>query len=155
MPDEIRSHSAPANQANAFFPLDRNAVIAMILGLLTAAAILLWIYQVNRALQLRIEAAEVWSDYQLRIVKATSEEDPNLKKQYTEEQDVLRRHAADLKDMSYSARYAARFSGFAALLVLLGTAAAAVAFLSKRINMSYAGIMLAIIGVGFEIRALL
>jgi hypothetical protein len=154
MPDETRSFP-PAQNANNHLPLDRNALIAMILGLLTAAAILLWIYQVNHALQLRIEASEVWSDYQLRIAKATIEEDPNLKQQYVEEQDVLRKHAADLKDMSYKAKYAARFSGFAAVFILLGTTAAVVAFLSRRIYIGYAGILLSIIGIGFEIRAFL
>lgn len=69
----------------------------MILGLLTAAGMLLLIFQVNRSLELRIEAAEVWSDYQVKIVKSSAEEDPNLRQQYTEEQDVLRRHAQDLK----------------------------------------------------------
>ncbi|HXU36326.1 MAG TPA: hypothetical protein VN937_08165 [Blastocatellia bacterium] len=136
-------------------PLDRNALIAMILGLLTAAAILLWIYEVNRALQLRIQAAEVWSDYQVRIAKAAIEEDPNLKAQYAEEQDVLRRHASELKDMSSSAKYAARLSGFAALFVLLGTAAAVVAYLSKTIYIGYAAILLSVIGLGFDIKALL
>lgn len=155
MSDEIRSHYPPTHDARPPLPLDRNAVIAMILGVLTAAAILLWIYEVNRALQLRIQAAEVWSDYQVRIAKGAIEEDPNLKEQYAEEQDVLRRHASELKDMSSSAKYAARLSGFAALFVLLGTAAAVVAFLSKTIYIGYAGILLSVIGIGFDIKALL
>ena len=155
MSDEIRSHNPPTHVARPLLPLDRNAHIAMILGVLTAAAILLWIYQVNRALQLKIEAAEVWSDYQVRIAKAAIEEDPNLKEQYAEEQDVLRRHASELKDMSSSAKYAARLSGFAALFVLLGTAAAVVAFLAKTIFISYAGILLSVIGIGFDIKAML
>lgn len=152
MSDEIRS---PMQQASRLLPLDRTALIALILGVLTAGAILLWIYEVNRAVQLKIEAAEVWSDYQVRIVKAAIEEDPNLKEQYAEEQDVLRRHASELKDASSSAKYAARLSGFAALFVLLGTAAAVVAFLSKTIYVSYAGILLSVIGIGFDIKALL
>jgi|SRR6185369_9474552 len=155
MSDEIRSHKPPTHEAPPLLPLDRNALIAMILGLLTAAAILLWIYEVNRALQLRIQAAEVWSDYQVRIAKAAIEEDPNLKAQYAEEQDVLRRHASELKDMSSSAKYAARLSGFAALFVLLGTAAAVVAYLSKTIYIGYAAILLSVIGLGFDIKALL
>ena len=155
MSDEIRSHKPPTHEARPRLPLDRNALIALILGLLTAAAILLWIYEVNRALQLRIQAAEVWSDYQVRIAKAAIEEDPNLKEQYAEEQDVLRRHASELKDMSSSAKYAAKLSGFAALFVLLGTAAAVVAYLSKTIYISYAGILLSVIGIGFDIKALL
>ena len=150
MPDEISCSSSPAQQAE-----QKSLLIAIILGLLTAAALLLFVYQVHRALQLRIEAAEVWSDYQLRIARATIEEDPNLRKQYAEEQDVLRQHAAELKDMSNSAKYAAKFSGFAALFVLLGTVAAVVAYLSTNKYMGYAGILLSIIGVGLEIRALL
>lgn len=155
MPDEIRSSNAPSQHVDVNPPIDRNASIAIILGLLTTAAILFWIYQVNHALQLKIESAEVWSDYQMRIAKATIEEDPNLKQQYTEEQDVLRRHATELKDMSNSARYAAKFSGFAALFVLLGTTAAVVAFLSKSNYFGYAGILLTLIGIGFEIKVLL
>jgi hypothetical protein len=154
MSDEIPFHSPPAQQVYATSRTDRNALIAIVLGLLTAATILLLIYQVNRALQLRIETAEVWSDYQVRIAKATIEEDPNLKQQYTEEQDVLQKHAADLKDRSTNAKHAARLSGFAALFVLLGTAAAVVAFLSKSVYLGYIGILLSIIGVGFEIRGL-
>jgi len=155
MSDEIRSHNPPTHEAHPPLRLDRNALIAMILGLLTAGAILLWIYEVNRALQLKIQAAEVWSDYQVRIAKAAIEEDPNLKEQYAEEQDVLRRHASELKDLSSSAKYAARLSGFAALFVLLGTAAAVVAYLTKTIYLSYAGILLSVIGIGFDIKALL
>src|SRR2546422_6771300 len=155
MPDEMPPSSPPAQQINPNSRIDRNALIAMILGLLTVAAVLLLIYHVNRALQLRIAAAEVWSDYQVRIAKATIEEDPNLKKQYTDEQEVLHQHAADLKDRSNSARYTARFSGLAALFVLLGTAAAVVGLLSKSMYAGYAAILLSIIGVGLEIRALL
>ena len=155
MSDEIRSHKLPTHEVRTLLPLDRNALIAMILGVLTAGAILLWIYEVNRALQLRIQAAEVWSDYQVRIAKAAIEEDPNLKEQYAEEQDVLRRHATELRDMSSSAKYAAKLSGFAALFVLMGTAAAVVAYLSKTIYISYAGILLSVIGIGFDIKALL
>lgn len=149
MPDEIRS-----SRNLSGLSLDKHAVIAIVLALITAAAILVWIYQVNHALQLKIEAAEVWSDYQVRIAKATIEEDPNLKQQYAEEQDVLRRHASELKDMSSSAKYAARLSGFAALFVLLGTVAAVVALFSKTTYLSYAGILLSVIGLGFAIRAL-
>lgn len=127
----------------------------MILGLLTAAAILMCIYQMNHALQLKVEAAEVWSDYQLRIAKASIEEDPNLKQQYAGEQEVLGRRAAELKDGSNSAKYAARFSGFAALFILLGTTAAVVALLSKSTYICYAGILLSIVGIGLEIKALL
>ena len=154
MPDEIRSQNPPAPQVVANSHLDRNALIAISLGLLSAATILLWIYHVNRDLQLRIEAAEVWSDFQVRIAKATIEEDPNLRKQYTEEQDVLRKHAAELKERSNKAKYDANLAGLAALFVLLGTTAAVVAFLSKGAYLVYAGILLGLIGIGFEIRAL-
>jgi hypothetical protein len=136
-------------------PIDRDALIGLILGLLTAAAILLWIYQVNHAVELKIEAAEVWSDYQVRIARATVEEDPNLRQQYTDEQDVLRRRAAELKDASSSARYNAKFSGFAALFFLLGTTAAIAGLLSKGHYLAYAGILLAVVGLGLEIRVLL
>jgi len=155
MADEVRSNRTPTSQTTGHLENDRNALIAMILALLTAGAILLWIYQVNRSLQLRIEGAEVWSDYQVRIAKATIEEDPNLRQQYAEEQDALRKRAAELKDSSNAARYAARLSGFGALFILLGTAAAVVALLSKTAYLSYAGILLCLIGIGFEIRMLL
>lgn len=127
----------------------------MILGLLAAAAVLFFTHQVNRASQLGIEAAEVWSDYQLRITKSTIEEDPNLKKQYAEEQDLLRQHAADLKDRSKAARHATTFSGLAALFVLLGAGAAVVAFLSKSRYAGYVAILLAVVGVVLEIKAFL
>lgn len=155
MPDEIKSPSAPTEHVVGNLLLDRNALIAMILGLLTAAAILLWIYQVNHSLQLKIEATEVWSDYQVRIAKAMVEEDPNLKQQYAEEQDVSRRHAEELKDRSISAKHAAKFSGFAALFFLVGATAAVVAFLLKRNFIGYAGILFALVGIGFEIKVLL
>jgi hypothetical protein len=90
----------------------------------------------------------------VRITKATIEEDPNLRKQYNEEQEVLRRQGAELKDKSNSARYVVRFSGLAALFVLLGTAAAVFGFLSNTRYVSYAAILLGIIAVGLEIRAL-
>jgi hypothetical protein len=154
MTDETRS-SIPTEQIGSRLNFDRTAIIAMILGLLTAAAILMWIYQVNHALQMKIEAAEVWSDYQVRIAKASIEEDPNLKQQYTDEQDVLRRRAAELKDVSSIARYNAKSSGFAALFFLLGTTAAIVGLLSKGNYLGYAGILLGVIGLGLEIRVLL
>ena len=50
--------------------IDRNVLFTMILGLLTAASVILLIFQVNRSLELRIESAEVWSDYQVKIVKS-------------------------------------------------------------------------------------
>ena len=133
---------------------NRNALMALSLGFLTAVAILLLIYQTNRALQLRIEAAEVWSDYQTRSMKATIEEDPNLKKQYSEEQDVLRQHAVELRERSKSAKDAMRLSAYAAVLFLLGTAAAVVA-LFGRAYMVYPGILLGIVALALDIKTLL
>ena len=132
----------------------RPALTAMILGLLTAASILLFIYQENRALHYGVEAVEGWSAYQLKIVQTTIEEDPNLKAQYTEEQDLLRRHAQDLKQKSSGAREAVLISGFAALLLLLGAAAAVIALVAKSIYAGYVGLLLGIIGVGLGIRGL-
>ena len=65
-------------------------LIAISLAFLTGASILLLVYQESRAVQYRMEATEVWSASQLRIVQATTEEDPNLKKQYAQEQETLR-----------------------------------------------------------------
>jgi len=123
-------------------------------GLLTAASILLLIYQDNRADQYGIEATEVWSAYQVNVVKTTVEPDPNLKAQYIEEQDVLRQDAQNLKEKSSDARHAVVISGYAALLLLLGAATAVVALVGKSIHGSYAGLVLAVIGVGLGIRAL-
>ena len=151
---EISSNNLPAEPAHTTSSIDRNALVTVILGLLTAASILLLIYQANRALQLRIEAAEVWSDYQVKIVKATTEEDPNLKQQYTEEQDVLRQHAQELKQNSVNARYAARFSGYGAVLLLLGTATAVFGLLAKSSYIGYAGLLLGVIGIGLSTKPL-
>ncbi|HSO73709.1 MAG TPA: DUF4337 family protein [Blastocatellia bacterium] len=155
MPDEEISLDSPsAKRVNA--PANnRNALITLSLGFLTAASIFLLIYQANRALQLRIEAAEVSSDYQTRSIKATIEEDPNLKEQYSEEQDVLRQHAVELRETSKSAKDAMRLSAYAAVLFLLGTAAAVVALLARTTYMVYAGILLGIIALGLGIKALL
>jgi hypothetical protein len=153
MPDEeINLDSPPAKRVIASAN-NRNALIALSLGFLTAVAILLLIYQANRALQLRIEAAEVWSDYQTRSMKATIEEDPNLRTQYSEEQDVLRRHAVELRETSKSAKDAMRLSGYAAVLFLLGTASAVVA-LFGRAYMVYPGILLGIVGLVLAIKML-
>jgi hypothetical protein len=155
MPEkEISPDNLSAESAQTSSSTDRNALATVILGLLTAAAILLLIYQSNRALQLRIEAAEVWSDYQVKIVKATTEEDPNLRQQYDEEQDVLRQHAQELKQNSANARYAVKFSGYGAGLLLLGTAAAAFGLLSKIRYIGHAGLLLGIIGIGLSIKPL-
>jgi hypothetical protein len=154
MPDEeINLDSPPAKRVIAS-ATNRNALIALSLGFLTAVAILLLIYQANRALQLRIEAAEVWSDYQTRNAKATIEEDPNLRMQYSEEQEVLRRHAVELRETSKSAKDAMRLSGYAAVLFLLGTAAAVVAFFG-RAYMVYPGILLGIVALALDIKTLL
>ena len=155
MPDEeISLDSPPAKQVNA--PANnRNALITLSLGFLAAASVLLLIYQANRALQLRIEAGEVWSDYQTRSMKATIEEDPNLRKQYSEEQDVLREHAVELREKSKSAKDAMRLSAYAAVLFLLGTAAAVFAPLARIAYLFYAGILLGIIGLVLSVKALL
>jgi hypothetical protein len=152
---EINSNNHPGERVHAASGLDRIALIAIILGVLTAASILLLIHQQNRALQYRIEAAEVWSDYQVKIVKATTEEDPNLRQQYTEEQDVLRQHAQDLKAKSKDAGDALRFSAYAAVLLLIAASIAVFAILAKSIYASYLGLLLGIIGVGLNLRALL
>lgn len=123
----------------------------MILGLLTAACILLLIFQVNRSLQLSIEAAEVWSDYQVKIVKSSAEEDPNLRQQYTEEQDVLRRHAQDLKQRSSNARHVVKFSVYAAALLLLGTAVASLGILANSRHTVYLGLLFGVIGLGLSL----
>jgi len=112
----------------------RLALMPIVVGLLTAATILLLIYQENRAVQYRIDATEVWSAYQVKIVQATVEEDPNLKAQYAEEQDVLRGQAQDLRDKSSNASHAAMISAYAALLLLLGAATAIVGLAVKRIH---------------------
>src|ERR1700730_3728980 len=121
---EISLDSPPAKRVYVVSGLDSLALIPIIVGLLTAASILLLIYQGNRALNSRIEATEVWSAYQVKIVQATIEEDPNLKAQYNEEQDVLRRHAQDLKERSSDASHAVKISAYAALLLLFGAAIA-------------------------------
>lgn len=151
---EITLDSPPAKRTYAASGLDRLALIPIIVGLLTAASILLLIYQENRAVQYRIEATEVWSAYQVKIVKSTIEEDPNLKAQYTEEQDVLRQHAQDLREKSSDARHAVMISVYAALLLLLGAAVAVFALFANNIHSGYAGLLLGIIGVGLGVRAL-
>lgn len=151
---ETNLDSPPAKRAYAASGLDRLALIPIIVGLLTAASILLLIYQENRAVQYRIEATEVWSAYQVKIVQATIEQDPNLKVQYTEEQDVLRQDAQDLRKKSSDARHAVMISAYAALLLLLGAATAVVALVANSIHAGYAGLLLGIIGVGLGIRAL-
>ena len=153
MPEkQLSLDNLPAEPAQTPSSIDRNVLVAVTLGLLTAACILLLIYQANRALHLRIEAAEVWSDYQVKIVKATTEEDPNLRQQYTEEQDVLRQHAQELKQNSANARYAVKFSGYGAGLLLLGTATAAFGLFAKSRYFGHLGLLLGIIGIGLSIR---
>lgn len=151
---EISVDSLPAKRAYAASGLGRLALIPIIVGLLTAASILLLIYQENRAVQYRIEATEVWSAYQVKIVQAIIEEDPKLKAQYTEEQDVLRRHAQDLREKSGDAKDAVMLSVYAALLLLLGAAIAVFALVANSIHAGYAGLLLGIIGAGLGIRAL-
>ena len=149
----ISTESSPVERSHSS-RIDRNVLFTMILGLLTAAGLLLLIFQVNRSLELRIEAGEVWSDYQIKIVKASAEEDPNLRQQYTEEQDVLRRHAQDLKQSSSNARHAVKFSGYAAVLLLLGTAIAVLGLLASSRYTVYLGLLFGIIGVGLSVTTL-
>jgi hypothetical protein len=146
----INNENSPAELSHS--PrIDRNVLFTIILGVLTAAGLLLLIFQVNRSLELRIEAAEVWSDYQVKIVKASAEEDPNLRQQYAEEQDVSRRHALDLKQSSVNARHVVKFSGYAAVLLLLGTAIAVLGLLAHSRYTVYLGLLFGIIGVGFSL----
>lgn len=154
MTDKDIIDSSAAEQTRATSRTDRNALFPVILGLLTTASILLLVFQANRALELRIEAAEVWSDYQVKIVKATAEEDPNLRQQYTEEQDVLREHAQELKQQSSNARYAVKFSTYAAVLLLIGTAITLLALVAKNKYAGYLGLLMGIIGMGFGLRPL-
>jgi protein tyrosine phosphatase (PTP) superfamily phosphohydrolase (DUF442 family) len=131
---EISLDSSPANLVYRASGLERRAVIAMIFGLLTAASVLLLVYQENRAVQYTIESTEVWSAYQVKIVQATIEEDPNLKAQYTEEQDVLRQRARDLKEKSSNVSHVVTISAYAALLLLLGAATAVLTLVANRIH---------------------
>jgi len=135
--------------------IDKNVLFTIILGLLTAATILLFIFQVNRALALRIEAAEVWTDYQVRIVKSSAEEDPNLRQQYTEEQDVLRVHAQDLKQRSSNSKNAVKFSGYAAVILLFGTAIGVIGILAKSRHFVYLGLLFGLIGLGLGFTTLI
>jgi hypothetical protein len=144
----------PGRPGYSSLGLDRLALIPIIVGLLASASILLVIYQDLRADQFGFEATEVWSAYQMNIVKTAVEQDPNLKAQYIEEQDVLRQDAQNLRGKSSDARHAVAMSGYAALLLLLGAATAVIALITKSTHSSYAGVLLAVIGVGLGIRAL-
>jgi len=143
-----------AKPSYAVSGLDRIAFLPIITGLLTAASILLLIYQGNRAVQYSIEAAEVSSAYQVKNLKASVEEDPNLKAQYAEEQDVLRQRAEELRQKSSNARDAVMISAYSALLLLLGAAAAVFGLVANSIPAGYAGLLLGIVGIGLGIRAL-
>lgn len=124
--------SAPAKQTYAASRIGRLALIPIIAGLLTAASFFVLIYYEDRSIQYSIEATEVWSAYQLKILQAQIEEDPNLKAQYTEEQDVLRRRAQYLRDESSDARHVVLISAYATLLFLLGSATTALALVANR-----------------------
>jgi hypothetical protein len=150
---EISLDGPPARRAYAL-GLDRLALIPIIVGILTAASILLLIYQENRAVQYRFEATEVWFAYQVKIVQTTSEADPNLKAQYTEEQDVLRQHIQGLRGKLSTARHSETIFAYASLLLLLGAATSVFALAAKSTYTGYVGLLLGIIGVGFGIRAL-
>ena len=129
---EISIDTAPAKRAHAASGLGRVTLIPIIAGLLTAASFLVLIYQENRSVQYRIEATEVWSAHQLKIVQSQIEEDPNLKAQYTEEQDVLRQRAQELRNESSDARHVVMFSAYATLLLLLGAATSILALVTNR-----------------------
>ena len=146
--------SPPAILASGSIGLSRFVLIPITIGLLTAASILLLIYQENRAVQYRIDAAEAWSAYQMKNVQGTVEEDPNLKAQYTEEQEVLRQKAEDLREKSSDARHAVMISSYAAVLLLFGAATAVLGLAARNIHAGHAGLVLGIIGVGLGIRAL-
>jgi hypothetical protein len=150
--EEISSDSPSPTRVNVWTN-HRHILITLTLGFLTSAAVLLLVYQANRALEFRVEAAEVWADYQTRSMKAIIEEDPNLKTQYDEEQDVLRRHAVELREKSKSAKDALKLSANAAVIFLFGTAAA-VGGLFSRPFLVYVGILLGIIGLGLAIKTL-
>lgn len=151
---EIILDSPPAIRTSASIEFDRLVLIPIIVGLLTLVSILLLIYQENRAVQYRIDATEAWSAYQLKVVQATVEEDPNLKAQYTEEQDVLRQQAQDLRAKSSDAKHAVMISAYAALLLLLGAGTAGFGLAAKSIHAGHVGLVLGIIGVGLGTRAL-
>jgi len=151
--EEVSVDNSPAKRVNISVN-DTSALVALCLAFLTAASILLLIYQSNRAVELRIEAAEIWSDYQTRSVKATIEEDPNLKTQYSEEQELVLRHAVEMRERSKSAKDAMRVSLYAAVFFLLGTAVAVVAFLGRP-YMVYPAILLGIIALALGIKTLL
>jgi hypothetical protein len=129
---EIRLDRGPAKQTHAASRIGRLALLPIVVGLLTAASFLVLIYQENRSVQYRIEATEVWSAHQLKIVQSQIEEDPNLKAQYSEEQEVLRRRAQDLRNESSDARHVVMISAYATLLLLLGAATSILALVANR-----------------------
>ena len=134
---EINLDSTPDKRAYAVPELDRLVLIPIIVGLLAAASILSG-----------TPTATCTS------AQATIEEDPNLKAQYTEEQDVLRRHAQDLKEKSSGAGHAVMTSVYAALLLLLGAGVGVFALVTKSVHSGYASLLLGVIGVALGLRAL-
>ena len=152
---EINSQAASDYRGRDLSGIPVNALISVILGVLTATSIGLLVFQTNRALQLRIEAVEVWADYQVKIVKASVEEDPNLKAEYSEENNVLLQHAQDLKQKSANAKYSLKQSAYAAVLILLGTSVAALSLLVKIRYISYVGLLLGLIGAALSVKSFL
>jgi len=152
---EINSQAASDYRGRDLSGVPVNALISVILGVLTAISIGLLVFQTNRALQLRIEAVEVWADYQVKIVKASVEEDPNLKAEYSEENNVLLQHAQDLKQKSANAKYSVKQSAYAAALILLGTSVAALSLLVKIRYISYVGLLLGLIGAALSVKSFL
>ena len=152
---EINSQAASDYRGRDLSGIPVNALISVILGVLTATSIGLLVFQTNRALQLRIEAVEVWADYQVKIVKASVEEDPNLKAEYSEENNVLLQHAQDLKQKSANAKYSLKHLAYAAALILLGTSVAALSLLVKIRYISYVGLLLGLIGAALSVKSFL
>ena len=136
-------------------PKRLNILISLSLAFLTAASILLLVYQSNRAVELRIETAEIWADYQARGLKAATDEDPNLKQQYSEEQDTIRRHAVELRELSNNAKASTKLSTYVTLLFLLGTAAAVVATFTRYHYLVYVGLLLGIVAIVLSFKILL
>lgn len=151
---EISLDRPLAERANVTPGLSRLALIPIVVGLLTAASLLSLIYQENRAVQYRIEAVEGWSAYQMKTVRAAIEEDPNLKTQYTQEQEVLSQRAQGLKEKSSVATRGVRTVSYATLFLLLGAATAVFALAVNSIHAGYAGLLMGIVGVGLGVTAL-
>jgi len=152
--EQINTEALPSERSPSS-GINQSLLFTIILGVLAAASILVLIFQVNRSLDTRIQAAEVWADYQTKIVKATSEEDPNLREQYTEEQELLRRHAQEMKQSSSNARHVVKLSSYASVLLLLAAVTAILGLLAHSRSTVFLGLLFGIIGLGFSITTLI